>query len=597
MKDEDEGLLERLANRRVTRRDLLVIAGKLGLGAAALGPFFAACGGAATTATPSAMATASETAMATETAAATETPIATATTTSTATAAATELSEREQTLVVGYTQQMSTIDPAVYWEVTSGTVMAALYESLVVNVFHEEDGTVEVVPQLAESWEISPDNLTYTFKLKKGITFHDGEPYNAEAQKFAYERMMDMNEGPAYMLNDYVAKIEAVDESTLKLTLKKPVAVYLQVLAGFWGPSRPLSPKAVNEHKTAEDPWAKEWFNGHAIGTGPYKLDEWVPGQKYVMSKYEGYWRGWQGNHMERVLVQISPEISTQRMLLDKGDVDVIMQPLPPEDLKALTSKPGIVVKKTQSFRLTTIEMHNQRPPTNDLNVRRGLTAAFDYDAAINNIYAGLGLRNATTFSKGMEGYRDDIPLPQKDLEKAKKYFADAGLASGLTIDLSYPEGDEQFRRIAEMYQADLASIGVTLNVRPIAMAAMWDMQAKQDTAGQMWLGAWTPDNVNPYNLVYILWHSKFVTEPGGVNWCFYRNPEVDAILETVEAEPDKAKRIQMYQDLDQMIRDDAAWIVVCQHIDGNAWRDSIKGAVPSPTREFSILPYDVYRG
>lgn len=597
MSNENGEAMQQLANKRMSRRELLEIAGKLGIGAAALGPFLAACGG-ASTATPATTETqtAGATASPTQTAGATETTSATATPTAAA-AAGTELTERDKTFVVGYTQQMSTIDPAVHWETRGSTVMAALYESMVTSVFHEEDSTVEFVPQLAESWEISPDNKVFTFKLRKGVTFHDGEPYNAEAQKFAFDRAMAMNEGGAYMLNDYIEQIEVVDEYTLKITLKKPIANYMQYFAGFWYPAKAISPKAVQANATADDKWAGKWFTGNATGTGAYKLDEWVPNQQYALSKYDGYWQGWEGNHMDKVLVRIIPEMATQRMLIEKGDIDLIMQPLPAQDFKALDGKPGIVLKKTESTRLITIMIHNQRPPTDNVNVRRGLVAAFDYDVAINNIYGGLAFRNATTYAKGMEGYSSDVPLAKKDLEKAKKYFADAGYASGLSLELVYIEGDENYRRMCEMFQADLASIGVNLVIRPISGSAIWDMQAKSETAGQLSMGGWTPDNYDSYSLAYILWHSKFLTTGGGVNWSFYKNPKVDELLDAVQTEPDKATRVKMYEDIDRMIRDDAAWIVVCQQIDGNAWRDSIKGAVPSPTRAWSVLPYDVYRG
>ncbi|MCL5257066.1 MAG: ABC transporter substrate-binding protein, partial [Chloroflexi bacterium] len=432
----------------------------------------------------------------------------------------------------------------------------------------------------------------FTFKLQKGVTFHDGEPYNAGAQKFAYERMMAMNEGPAYMLNDYVETIEAPDELTLKLTLKKPVATYMQYLAGFWGPSAALSPKAVKDHATDQDKWAKDWFNSNAVGTGPYKLDEYVPKVQYVISKYEDYWRGWDGQHFDKVIHRIIPEIPTERLLLEKGDIDVMIESIPATDYKALEGKPGIELVKTESMVLNVIQLNNQKAPTSDINIRKGLVYAFDYDAVINNIYGGLAIRNGTTYPKGYEGYRSDIELPKKDLEKAKKYFADAGSSSGLELEMFYLEGLEIDRRIGEMFQADLSTIGVKLSLRPIAQAALFEMQAKPDTGAQMVIFPWAPDNRDGYSIANILWNSK-----GGVNWCFYNKPEMDDLLSKVQGEADKAKRTQLYEQIDKMVRDDAAWIMVAQEVHGTAWHDYIKGARPDPLWYWGVRPYDVYRG
>lgn len=582
---EDEGrLTNRITDRRMSRRELLVIAGRLGLGAAAIGPLLAACGSSGT-ATPAS----------TETAGTTATPGTTAAASPTATqASVTSPTEREKTLIAAYTDEGVTLDPAIYWQPQLSCIMAGLYENLVTGVWHEEDDSVEVVPQLAESWEISPDNKEFTFKLRKGITFHDGEPYNAEAQKYAFDRALGLNEGPAYMVTDYLDKVEVVDEFTLKLTLKKPIATYMQYISGFWYPSRPISPKAAKDHATADDPWAKAWFTGNAVGTGPYKFDEWVPKQQYVVSKYDNYWRGWDGNHIEKVIHRIIPELATQRLLIEKGDIDAILEPLPPQDAKALEGKPGLVIKKVPSIFIDAIQIHCQKKPTSDINVRRGLIAAFDYDQAIESIYGGLAIRNGTMYPKGMEGFREGM-VPKKDLEKAKKYFADAGYASGLTLELIYVEGQDLYRRQAEMFQSDLASIGVTLNVRAVALSTMFEMENAPETGADLVLISWGPDNRDSYSIAYIEWFSGF--PPGGVNWSYYKNPRMDEMLSQAQGESDAAKRTKLYEDIDQLARDDAAWLPICQPTEPTVQLESIKGSNPSPTRPWSLIPYDVYRG
>ncbi|MCL5257489.1 MAG: ABC transporter substrate-binding protein, partial [Chloroflexi bacterium] len=570
-----------------SRRDLLGICAKLGLSAAVAGPILAACGGGA--ATPAATETSGAGATGTATSAATETGTAAATGTATAAAATGALTERQKTLVTAYQADGATIDPAIYWECQETDVVGAMYDNMVATKWNRADDSIEIVPQLAESWDIAPDNMSITLHLRKGVTFHDGEPYNAEAQRYSWERQVGINQNTVYMIKDYVDKYEAMDEYTFKVTLKKPMATYIQYLAGFWCPSRPVSKKAVEANKTADDPWATKWFRGNGVGTGPYKFVSWTPNQQYELAKFENYWQGWDGNHMDKLVHRIVGEVTTQRMLLEKGDIDVIMQPLPPQDFKALEGKPGIVTVKSPSIFLTNIQMNHTKAPTNDINYRMGLVYAFDYDAAVNNIYGGLAIRNGQTMDQGMEGYRTDIELPKKDLAKAKEYFDKANYKD--PVEMIYGEGDDIIRRIAEMFQADLASIGITLNIRPVSTSVWWDMEAKPETAAQLNLCYWGPDNRDPSSIVYILWHT------GGLsNFGYFSNPRVDEILDKVQQEPDKAKRSAIYAEVDDIVRADAGWIMICQQVDGNAYRSDLKNLEPAPVREWSPVVYDVYR-
>ena len=421
------------------------------------------------------------------------------------------------------------------------------------------------------------------------MTFHDGEPYNAEAQRYSWERQVGIGENTVYMVKDYVDKFEAVDEYTFKVTLKKPMATYIQYVAGYWCPSRPVSKKAVEAHKSDADPWAKEWFRGNGVGTGPYKFVSWTPNQQYVLEKFENYWGGWDGNHMDKLVHRIIGEMTTERMLLEKGEIDAIVQPLPPQDFKSLEGKPGIVTVKSPSIFLTNIQMNFTKPPTNDINFRQGCVYAMDYDAAVNNIYGGLAIRNGTIVPQNLEGFRNNIELPKKDLAKAKEYFDKANYKD--PVELVYTEGDDPMRRIAEMFQADLASIGVTLTIRPVSTSMWWEMEAKPETAAALNLCYWGPDNRNSSSIVYIMWHTG-----GGSNFSYYSKPRVDEILDKVQQEPDKDKRSAMYAEVDDIVREDAGWVMICQQMDGNAYRSDLKNLEPAPVREWSPIVYDVYR-
>ncbi|MGD9676382.1 MAG: ABC transporter substrate-binding protein, partial [Candidatus Bipolaricaulia bacterium] len=188
------------------------------------------------------------------------------------------------TLVVGVVEEVTTLDPAIDYTFGSGPLFRAAYERLV--TFSTASGQIE--PQLALSWEVSEDGKFYTFHLRQGVTFHDGAAFNAAAVKTAYDRVMAINEGPAWMLTSYVDTIDVLDDTTIRFTMKTyPFVPFLRVLSSYWGMCI-ASPMAITQN--AGDDMGKTFFRNHIVGTGPYKLVEWVEGQQMVFERFDGYW-------------------------------------------------------------------------------------------------------------------------------------------------------------------------------------------------------------------------------------------------------------------------------------------------------------------
>lgn len=498
--------------------------------------------------------------------------------------------ERDKTLIVAFSRDATTLDPAVYYDFEGQMVMDAVYEQLVTYKL-DDAGNPTIVPKLAERWDISPDFKQYTFYLRKDVKFHDGEPYNAAAQKLAFDRMVAINGGPAFMVSAYVDTMKVVDDYTLQLNLKGSYPEYLDILAGFWCPSRAVSPKAVQANTVNNDN-AKEWFREHAVGTGPYKLQSWDHGQQIVLVKNDDYWGGWDGKHFDKIVVKIVPEVSTQRLLLEKGDIDGIIFPLSAEDAAALRQVPGVVVGGSPTNFMILMYLNTQAGPTQDAKVRQALSAAFDYKTAVESIFKDTAVLNNSPIPIGYAGY---VPAkPQKDLEKAKQLLAQAGYPpKKLSLEIEFEEGNTVYRRVAEMFQSDLKSIGVDLSIREITVGAAWDFLGGGPKSGlQVFFDRYAPDNQDSLEIMTALWHSKL----GVINFTFLNDTKIDGLLDSAMAEPDRAKRAPILTQINQKLLDDADGIFVGQQAQLLAWRDSVGGVNVSKLMLWGFPAYAAYR-
>ncbi|MFD4432248.1 ABC transporter substrate-binding protein, partial [Nocardia sp. NPDC058497] len=239
------------------------------------------------------------------------------------------------TIRFGFLADMQVPDPDIFYEGEGLQVTLSVYEGLVA---YKPDSP-EIGPGLAESWTVTDDSLTYTFKLRAGVTFHDGTPMTATTIIKSFQRRTTINQGPAYLIAD-VESMSAPDDSTLVVELRHPVEPFLDYLACPWG-LKAVSPTAVQTH-TVNGDLAQGWLSTHDAGTGPYQITEFVPSSHYTLTAYAGYW----GTKPEftSLRVQIIPDITTQRLLLEQGQLDIITKGLPIAAIEAMNKNPTLSV-------------------------------------------------------------------------------------------------------------------------------------------------------------------------------------------------------------------------------------------------------------
>ena len=280
-----------------------------------------------------------------------------------------------------FLEDMQVPDPDIMYEGEGVQVMHAVYDGLA----QYKPGTNEPVPLLAESWEISKDQLTYTFKLRPNVKFHDGTIADAASWVAAFKRRAAINQGPAYMVAG-IKEAVATDATTLVVHLKSPNNAFLHYLACPWHPFA-VSPTAVKKHAAGGD-LAQKWLQTHDAGTGAYTIKEFVPGNYYLLEKFPGYWGG--DVAYDQIRITITPSVSTQELQLQQGQFDLITKGLPIPDVLKYQQNPDYEVPVTLGGTGNAIWINPNRPMFADKKLRQALVQAIDRTPIVQTSYGGL---------------------------------------------------------------------------------------------------------------------------------------------------------------------------------------------------------------
>lgn len=505
------------------------------------------------------------------------------------------LTERERTLIYAYSFEPSQIDPHAYFEAEINMAHNAVYEAL----FTMWGPEGEFTPHLAESFEYSDDGKILSFKLRKGVKFHSGEDFNAETAKWNFDRIMSMNLSPAGNLVRYIDSVEATDDYTLTLHLKNPTPGYHRLFAANWA-MRFVCPAAVEEHRTDDDPWAHEWFKKNMCGTGPYQFVSYERGQNLIIRKFDDYWGGWESPHFETMIQRFVPESSTQRMLLSKGEIDLTCMPIELGDIMALQQQRGVTCSSHPTtlifiISVKTVNAGKTGPIMSNVKVRQALAYAFNYDAVQDYIMGLKGSRiSDMLFTPGIEGYDPDHYVYTYDLDKAKALLAEAGYpGGGFDLELMWLEGFVDYPRIAEMYQADLAKLGINLTIYGAPAATFLDKIANPETTPDLVLRPRAPATIS------WLWIEGWTTlrfPPNGLNEGYYTNERFEELYKLATTEMDDAKRAALIREAAAIASEEVPVIWITSVADVMCYSDSLAGMVHSPWYMYVFWPSNLYR-
>lgn len=474
-----------------------------------------------------------------------------------------------KTLIVAQGSDPVTLDPQGQNDRPSARVRVQIFETLV-----NQDNDLNIVPGLATSWEqISP--TVWEFKLREGVKFHNGDEFTADDVKYSLERVK--GSASVSFLLEAVAGVEVVDKNTVRIETEYPFAPLLAHLAH---PSTAI----VNRRSVEE---AGDNFGATvAIGTGPFIFKEWVSGSHVTLVRNENYWG--EPAKVDELIIRGIPEGTVRAIELETGGVDIAYDLEPMDELR-LTGMPGIVLEPFEQLSTSYVGFNVTKAPLDDKLVRQAINYALDVDAVVDYIYTGRAVKLSTPLPPRVWGYNPDVEGYYYDPAKAKELLAEAGYPDGFKISL-WTNDDPLRMQIAEMFQANLAEVGIEVDVQILPWATYLEDTAlgKHD----MFILGWSTVTADADYGLYALFHSSMAGDPG--NRSFYANPRVDELLDAGRRETDPEKRMAIYHEAQELIVEDAPWVFLIATSAVNGYRDYVDGFVPHPAGHHDLAGVSV---
>jgi peptide/nickel transport system substrate-binding protein len=445
---------------------------------------------------------------------------------------------------------MQVPDPDIMYEGEGVQVMETAYEGL---VRYQPDSST-IVPSLAKSWTISPDQLTYTFTLQPNVKFHDGTIADAEAWTKSFERRGKINQGPGYMVSG-VVKAEAPDPTTFVVTLKEPNNAFLHYMACPWQPFA-VSPTAVAKNAVGDD-MAQEWLKRNDAGTGPYIFKEFVAGSHYLLEAFPDYWGGKPA--FKTIRIDITPSVATQKLQLDSGAFDMVTKGFAIPDVLAYQKNSQFAVVNSFGGVGEAIWLNPTSGIFANKALRKAVLTALDRKAIVDTAWGGLAtVQNAMWPDRTLNPALAPFPA-QVDTAPLKEIVPT--LASK-KIDLAWSaDGGAPRQQMAELIQNQLAAFGLDVTVRTIPVAEQFDLPnqppEKRPDLMVTFLGG---DALHLDTTFRIL--ARTGAKP--LNFYQYSNPELDKLMDDAVRQPTWDKAEAIYQQCSGIVVDEAIWIPLC---------------------------------
>ncbi|MEH7333157.1 glutathione ABC transporter substrate-binding protein [Neobacillus drentensis] len=466
------------------------------------------------------------------------------------------------TLVIARLSDAENLDQQFMSTINAASVThRKVYEGLV-----GRDKNAEIQPLLAEKWEQLNDT-TWEFKLRKGIKFHDGTDFNANAVKATFDRLLDPKvASPRAVVFKMVKEVKVIDDYTVQFLLSEPFSPLLSILASHEGGI--ISPKTIEKYgkNIIKEP----------NGTGPFVFESWTPGQEIVLTKNKNYWG--EKAKVDKVVFKVVPEETTRISMLETGEAQ-IAEPLSVPMMDTVAASQAVDVYRSEGYGTEYIGFNVQKKPFNDERVRKAIAHAVEMDSILKGVYNNVGKKANSLLGSKVFGYNPDMKAYEYNLNEAKKLLAEAGYPNGFEVTLKTMDSKERVN-MAEVLQSQLKGIGVKLKIQVLEYGTFVDQANKGDT--EMFILSWrnaTGDaDYNQYNL----FHTS--SQGGAGNTFFYSNKEADRLIEAARSEKDQEKRKELYAQSQELEMKEAVYIPVRVIENLAAVSKDVKGFAISPS-------------
>jgi peptide/nickel transport system substrate-binding protein len=450
-------------------------------------------------------------------------------------------------LVLGMSVEPAGLDPTIAAPVAIGQVTwQNVFEGLVAL-----DKTGKIIPQLAASWTISPDGLTYTFKLRTGVKFHDGEAFDAAVAKFTLDRARGpQSTNGQKRFYATIADVQAPDAETLVVKLSQPTGSLLYWLA--WPASVMVGTKSAATDATAP------------VGTGPFKFASWAKGDRVELAKNPDYWNKDVKLGLDKVTFRFVGDPQAQAAALKSGDIDAFPEFAAPELMASFKGDPKLTTVVGNTELKVVAGMNNARKPFSDKRVRQALMMAVDRAQVIEGAWSGYGTAIGSHYTPNDPGYIDLTGVQKYDPKKAKQLLADAGYPNGFSFSIKTPQM-AYAPRSAEVMQAMFAEIGVTMTIQPTEFPAKWVADVMKATDYDMTIVAHAePMDIDIYS-----------RDPYYFN---YKNPAFNELMKKVELTSDATERAKIYGEAQKILAEDVPSLFLFVMPKLGVWNKKLKG-------------------
>jgi peptide/nickel transport system substrate-binding protein len=449
----------------------------------------------------------------------------------------------------------------------ASTTAWQLYDSL---VWLNDENDIE--PALAESWDISEDGTEYTFYLREGVNFHNGEPFNADAVVFSWERAKD----GGFEYSDQwqeASAVEKIDDYTVKITTPEPNALFFSILADAWAMIPPGYFEEVGQAGFDEAP----------VGTGPYKFVEWVKGDHITFEANLDYWRG--APKIQTVIFRPIPESATRVAAIQTGEVDIVTR-LSAEEAQSLLGAPNVTVIKYPVTREFYVAFNNMTTgvgqPTEDPLVRQAMNYAVDVDAIIDALFDGFAAPSTGFIATGELGYGAVEPFGY-DPERAMELLAEAGYADGFAMDMACPAGAyTNFEEVCEAIVGYLGDVGIDVSLEIMESGQYWDLEAVKELP-PLFGDSWSALGGEAFRR---LTGALMGADAAYSSWS---DPEIIDRLNQIKATVDREERKQLYEDLQVYMQENPPFIYLYEPVAFEAINTRVQGYKPRSSETYFL--------
>jgi peptide/nickel transport system substrate-binding protein len=477
-----------------------------------------------------------------------------------------------------------TLDPAEVFEFSGGEVIANVYDRIMT---YEAEDTQKLVPGVAESYQPSADGRTITLKVRPGQKFHSGNPLTAEDVAFSVQRVIILNKTPAFIFSqlgwtpeNVKDLVKATDPSTVTLTITEDFAPTFVLNCLSAGVGSVVDKKLVLEHEKDGD-LGYAWLKSNSAGSGPFVLKSWKPNEAVVLEANPNYRHGAPG--VKRVVIRHVPEPAAQRLMLEKGDADLVRN-LTADQIKGISGNADLVVEDFPKADLHYLALNQKDERLAKREVRQAVRWLIDYQGMADTFLKGRFKVHQSFWPSGFYASLTDTPF-KLDVPKAKELLAKAGYPDGFEVELD-ASNSPPYSDIAQAVQATLAQGGIKAKIVPGEQKqVITKYRARQH---QMLLLYWSPDYMDPHSNADSFARNPDNSDNAKSKPLAWRNawdiPEITKLTDAAARERDPGKRKEMYLDLQLKLQDDSPFVIMFQNTEQVARHKNVKGFVSGPT-------------